>query len=97
MAERLPKLTKEEKHAYLELITSTYFEGCECEVVYVYKTAYLKIKLGMVEDLVPMPTSIEQFHRYLHTFERFANKWNARGVEITTESWTKKCRGKKCP
>jgi len=89
MSERLDKLTEEDKHIYLAAIVKRYFPGCICEVRKNGRSFAIYIKQGIVEDFLPMPKSIEEFQRYLHTFSRFSAKWNNRGIAITLDRWNK--------
>lgn len=84
------KFSDPERHALLALITESYVEGCVCEVRLARKggkTYEIYLKLGLVEDLIPFPATIEEYTRYIHLFERFASKWNRRGVQITLDTW----------
>lgn len=89
------KFTQPERHALLARVTQEYLPGSICEIRFARKDGKvpeLYIQQGLVEDLIPIPATIEEYQRALHTFERFSAKWNGRGLQITLNTWKKDAR-----
>lgn len=84
------KLTREERHHLLETVTQGVIPGCTANVIKHGNTYQLHIQYERVEDLLPIPESVEGFERSIHQFLRWAAKWQRRGMRITLETWKTK-------
>lgn len=81
------KFTKEERRLMLGIYTQGLIPGSVVRVIKVNEKYQLHILYNNVEDLIPVPKTIEEYERAMHQFLRWAAKWQRRGMRITLETW----------